>query len=267
MASADTVPTAAPSGFGEALRVWRRARGLSQLDLALAAGASPRHLSFLETNRAKPSREMVLALADAMVLPRAPRNALLAAAGFAPLYPSTPLQSDLLGPLREALTEMMRRHAPNPALLCDRHWNMLDANASAQALLAGLANGETNIIRMLACNPRAPDLIANLGEVVQEMKERIRLEALEAAYDPVLTDLIAALEAAGERHPPPKPELARRPLVPLVLNGPGGELRFLSAITHFGTSEDIAVRDLRLELLFPADAATIAAMQAFSETG
>ncbi|MDX2274850.1 MAG: helix-turn-helix transcriptional regulator [Hyphomonadaceae bacterium] len=248
-------------GFGAALRTWRRARGMSQLDLALAADASPRHLSFLETNRAKPSRDMVLTLADAMVLPRAACNALLNAAGYAPLFPVTPLDAAALGPLRAILDEMMQRHAPNPALLCDRHWTVLDATPSARALLSGLQgeSGEMNVIRMLTHSPLAPEGIVNFPEVLQEMAGRIRLEALEAGADPVLAAHLRALEEAMRRHPAPAAN-PRRPLAPLVLRGPGGELSFLSTIAHFGTSEDVTVRDLRLELLFPADDATRTAM-------
>lgn len=252
-------------GFGAALRAWRRARGLSQLDLALAADASPRHLSFLETNRAKPSRDMVLALADAMVLPRAACNTLLNAAGFAALFPVTPLDAAALGPLRAILDEMMQRHAPNPALLCDRHWTVLDATPSARMLLAGLAgdSGEMNVVRMLAASPLAPQGIANYPEVLQEMTGRIRLEALEAGADPVFTEHLRALEAAMRLHPAPG-EAQRRPLAPIILRSPGGDLSFLSTIAHFGTSEDVTVRDLRLELLFPADDATRAAMAALA---
>lgn len=252
-------------GFGAALRAWRRARGLSQLDLALAADASPRHLSFLETNRAKPSRDMVLTLADAMVLPRAACNALLNAAGFAALFPVTPLDAAALAPLRAILDEMMQRHAPNPALLCDRHWTVLNATPSALALLAALNGGssEMNIVRMLAENPLAPQGIVNFSEVLQEMAGRVRLEALEAGADPVLAGHQRALEEAVRRHPAPGAG-QRLPLAPIILHSPSGDLSFLSTIAHFGTSEDVTVRDLRLELLFPANEATRAAMTALA---
>lgn len=253
-------------GFGPALRTWRRARGLSQLDLALAAGSSPRHVSFLETNRARPSREMVQMLADAMVLPRAARNALLVAAGFAPMFPVTPLDAAALGPFRSMMAEMMDRHAPNPALLADRHWTIRDANATARLLLDVLAgeSGEANVVSMLTDPVRAPEVVLNLGEVLEEMLGRIRLEALEMGADPVYVDQLRALEAALERHPPPRRSSVRNPLVPLILKGPSGPLKFLSAIAHFGTSEDVTVRDLRLELLFPADDATRATMAALA---
>jgi transcriptional regulator with XRE-family HTH domain len=239
---------------------------MSQLDLALAIDASSRHLSFLETGRARPSRDMAERLCEALMLPRAARNTLLAAAGFAPAYPSTPLEDAALAPFRAALSEMMARHAPNPALLCDRRWNVLDANASARFLLAALAGGEgeMNVIRMLTMSPQAPEIVANLGEVLEEMAGRIRLEALEAGHDGSLTDLLDLLDAAQKRWPAPRGTTARRPLAPLVVRGPAGALRFLSAVAHFGTSEDVTVRDLRLELLFPADAETRAAMAAFA---
>jgi transcriptional regulator with XRE-family HTH domain len=249
-------------GFGAALREWRRARGHSQLDLALEMGISARHLSFLETGRARPSRGMAAQVAEALMLPRAARNALLASAGFAPTYPATPLDAAALAPFRAMLDEMIARHAPYPALICNRYWTLLDANASARALVAGLAqNGETNLVRMLTENPRAGELIANYAEVLEDMAGRIRVEALEAGPDPVLVELLSGIDRAVARHPgPPAP---RRPLAPLILKTPAGQLSFLSAIAHFGTSEDVTVRDLRLELFFPADNETRAAMAAF----
>lgn len=257
------LPASGDDAFAALLRRFRAARRMSQLDLALDSDVSARHLSFLETGRAKPSREMVLQLADALVLPLASQNTLLQAAGFAPVFPASPLDSEALGPFRAVLQEMMDRHAPYPAILCDRHWNLRDANATARLLLAPLQQdgGETNLIRMLTESAAASAMIANLGEVVHEMRGRIALEALEAGNDPVLRDLLKSLEAASLKHPMPG-AATRRPLVPLVVNTPDGQLRFLSTIAHFGTSEDVTVRDLRLELLFPADEATRAALRA-----
>lgn len=209
---------------------------------------------------------MVLTLADAMVLPRTARNDMLTAAGFAPLYPVTPLDAAALEPLREVLSEMMRRHAPFPAMLCDRRWTIHDATPSARAMLAPLIgeSGQMNIVRMLTESAAAPELIVNYGEVLQEMADRIRLEALEAGQDAELLAHVRALEAAMRKYPAPNAAQMRRPLVPLALRTPGGELRFLTTIAHFGTSEDVTVRDLRLELLFPADPATRAAMEAWA---
>ena len=261
--------TALPSGpgpFAATLRRYRTARRMSQLDLALACEVSARHLSFLESGRAQPSREMVLTLAAGLLLPRAARNGLLQAAGFASAFPASPLGSEALGPFRAILSDMMARHAPNPALLCDRHWCLLGANAPAQLLLDALDGGAgpVNLVRLMTDNPRAPAVIANLPEVLAEMLARLELEALEAADDPLLADLVQCLRRASARHP--HRATTRRPVVPLVFNAPQGRLSFLSAIAHFGTSEDVTVRDLRLELFFPADEATREAMEGFTST-
>lgn len=264
MPSPDTQRVHSRQTFAEALRRHRMARRFSQLELSLECGLSARHLSFLETGRARPSRDMVLQLADGLMLPLGTRNALLQAAGFTAAFPASELDSDALKPFRDMLSEMIGRHAPNPAMVCDRHWNILDANPVAMALLSGLAGGiqPLNAVRILTDNPDAPGLVANLPDVLAEMNGRIRLEAIEAPGDTVLMDHLAALEAACTRHPA---EAAgpRSPVVPLILNAPGGQLRFLSTIAHFGTSEDVTIRDLRLELLFPADEATREALVQF----
>ena len=147
-----------PSPFAAALRRFRTARRLSQLDLANASDVSSRHLSFLESGRAQPSREMVLQLGAGLLLPLHARNALLQAAGFTPVFPASPLDSETLRPFRDILNEMIERHAPNPAMLVDRHWTVLEANAAARVLLASLGgdSGETNVVRMLTRNAAAP---------------------------------------------------------------------------------------------------------------
>jgi hypothetical protein len=163
---------------------------------------------------------------------------------------------------------MMARLAPWPSLLCDRHWNVLEASPVAAALLAGLQAGEsagdTNLIRLLTSGAAASGVIVNLAEMISEMQSRIQLEALEAADDPVLAGLAARLQAAAHRYPVSHTQPRRSPIVPLTLASPSGELRFLSTIAHFGTSEDVTIRDLRLELLFPADDATRIAVTALA---
>lgn len=238
---------------------------MSQLELADRCEISARHLSFLESGRARPSRDMVLRLCEGLLLPLSAQNALLLTAGFAPAYPASPLQSDALGPFRRVLDEMIARHEPNPALLVDRHWNVRETNATARLLLAELQDsaGELNLARLLVDNERAQGAIANFPEVLHEITARLQLEALEAGGDPVLTHLVAMLERACMRHP-----LAgvrtRRPVLPLELNVAGARWRFLSVIAHFGTSEDATIRDLRLELLFPADPETREAVKSLA---
>lgn len=204
---------------------------------------------------------MVLQLGAALLLPLQARNALLQAAGFAAVFPATPLSADALGPFRTILNDMIARHAPYPAMLVDRHWTVLEANESARQLLDALSggSGETNIVRMMTQSPHAAALIGNYDEVIAELKSRMQMEALEAGDDPVFADLLSALEQTSAQFPPPS-AAARRPLLPLVLKTPAGELKFLSCIAHFGTSEDVTVRDLRLELLFPADDQTRAVL-------
>jgi hypothetical protein len=165
----------------------------------------------------------VLQLCDGLSLPRGARNALLQAAGFAPLYPNSPLDGEALAPLRAALTGMMRRHAPFPALLCDRHWTLIDVNAPAAMLLEPLRGGsrETNLVRLIAESPAAETLIVNWREMLEEMAARLRVERADGGEDRTLRDLTACLERAMARLGGMRPEAApRRPLVPLVLRGP-----------------------------------------------
>ena len=251
--------------FGAALKRYRAARRMSQLDLALSCDVSARHVSFLETGRAQPSRDMVLQLSAGLLLPLGARNALLQAAGFAPVFPASPLDSAALQPFRAILEEMMARHTPNPAMLCDRHWTIRNANPTAQALLGALhsGEGEMNAIRLLTESPLAAEIIVNLPDVIEEMHGRLQLEALEAGTDPILVEMIAGLDAARSRHPVTASR-PRQPILPLILKTPLGELSFLSTVAHFGTSEDVTIRDLRLELLFPADDATREAIAALA---
>lgn len=253
-----------PGPFGLALKAARAGRRVSQLSLALEAGVSARHLSFLESGRAMPSREMVLMLAEAMALPLAQRNQLLHAAGFASVYPASPLTSEAVAPFRAILAQMMADHAPYPAMLCDRHWHVLEANASAAAMLAPLLAGgpaplppgPPNLFRLMACHRRAGELIVNLAEVLHESLERLVLEQCQAGDDPVLAELIALVRTAVARQQWRPPARARSPVVPVRFREGARVLSFLSVVAQCGTSEDVTVRDLRLELLFPADDVT-----------
>lgn len=205
-------------------------------------------------------------LASGLLLPLGARNALLQAAGFAPAFPVSPLDSKALGPFRAILNEMIDKHSPNPALLVDRYWTVREANTAARTLVAALQaeTDEVNLVRLLTSGDHAAKLIGNFPEVLNEMRARLQLEALEAGGDPAFADLLAALDAACARHVYKQDNHVRRPVLPLVFNAPEGSLRFLSAIAHFGTSEDVTIRDLRLELLFPADETTRRAIQAWT---
>lgn len=209
---------------------------------------------------------MVLRLCSGLLLPLGAQNALLLSAGFAPAFPVSPLHSDALGPFRLVLDEMIARHEPNPALLVDRHWNVHEANATARFLLSQIRSDreEFNLARLLVDNERARSVIVNFPEVLHEITARLQLEALEAGGDPTLAQLVTMLERACASHPLAGARV-RRPVLPLEIDAAGARWRFLSVIAHFGTSEDATIRDLRLELLFPADAETRAAVKALAD--
>jgi transcriptional regulator with XRE-family HTH domain len=249
-----TEPTA--STFGETLVAWRKRRHLSQLDLALDANVSARHISFLETGRSKPSREMVLQLAETMSLPLRARNDLLEQAGYVRAFAEARLDAETLAPVRMALTHMLASHTPYPALICDRHWNLIDANPAARMLLAPLhvADGMQNIVRMVVTNPIAKTMILNWCDVIRDFAARVRLETARSGGDPVLRDLLDLVRATGVEAEPDSS--SPQPFIPVLLRHGEGTLSLISMLAEFGTARDITIGDLRIELFFPADSAT-----------
>jgi transcriptional regulator with XRE-family HTH domain len=252
------VAAAAP-GFGELLRDWRRRRRLSQLALALDTEISARHLSFVETGRSQPSREMVLRLAETLDVPLRERNVLLLAAGYAPLYAERRLDAAQMEPVRGALDRFLRAHEPYPALVIDRHHNLLAANDALGALTAGCAPAllapPANAIRV-ALHPdgMAPRTV-NLGEWSAHLLQRLRREAAVTG-DPALERLYDEVAAyPGVRTEPPG--AGAEIVVPLRLTNDGGpELSLLSTISTFGTAVDVTLAELAIEAFYPANAAT-----------
>src|SRR5262252_3328197 len=183
---------------GNLLRKWRERRRLSQLDLACEAEISTRHLSFLETGRSLPSREMVLRLAEYLDVPLRERNALLVAAGYAPAFPERPLDDPALQSARQAVDLVLAGHEPYPALAIDRHWQLVTANAALQRLLAGAApkllNPPINVLRLSLHPDGLAPRIANLAEWRQHLLERLRRQ-IDVSADPVLSDLNPELSA------------------------------------------------------------------------
>jgi len=251
---------------GDHLREWRMRRRMSQMDLALEAEISTRHLSFLETGRARPSREMVLHLSDQLEIPLRERNVILVAAGFAPVFPERSLADPELAAARRAVDVILKAHEPYPALVVDLRWNLVAANAAVGPLIAGvdadLLTDPINVVR-LSLHPRglAPR-IANLGEWHAHMLERLRRQA-ELTADP---GLIALIEEIRGYPKPPAPD--RRPedyggvAIPLQLMAGDTLLSFFGTTTVFGTPVDITLSELTLETFFPADAATAEALRA-----
>ncbi|WP_421738926.1 helix-turn-helix domain-containing protein [Caulobacter sp.] len=252
--------------LGERLRDWRQKRRLSQLDLACEAGISTRHLSFLETGRAAPSREMVLRLAECLDVPLRERNALLLAAGFAPVFPERSLDDPGLAAARVAVEALLTAHMPFPALAIDRRWTMLASNASAGLLLAGvdpkLLEGPVNVLRVSLHPDGVAPRIANLAELRGHILSRLRRELADTG-DPGLADLIRELSAypGGEAHPRGGEGMIA---TPLRLTTPVGELSFLTTTMTFSGPLDVTVSELTIETFLPADPATAAALRAMA---
>lgn len=259
-------PPAGRPTVGDLLRDWRRRRRLSQLDLANEAAVSARHLSFVETGRSRPSRELVLHLAEHLGVPLRQRNALLLAAGYAPHYAHTPLDADEMKPVRAALDTILAGHRPFPALVVDRHWNVVTANDPALGLLTdGVAEHllvpTPNALRVSLHPEGLAPRIVNLEEWSSHLIDRLRREA-ELYGD---TDLLALHDelcsypgVAGSADPA---GVAERLFVPLVLETRAGRLSFFSTVATFGTARDITVEELAIESFFPADDATAAILR------
>ncbi|MGI9510599.1 MAG: helix-turn-helix domain-containing protein [Geminicoccaceae bacterium] len=244
------------NAFGSQLKTWRERRRLSQLDLGLGANISARHLSFLETGRSKPSRPMVMMLCEQLDVPRTERNALLNAAGFAPAYRSRDWSEDDMAPVRAAVDWTMARHDPYPAFVLDRHWTLVKVNRSAAAMLRGLDLGEGgSLLDAMTDAEMTSALFENWEEVMHHMLARLRTESLHLGGDAILDAAVAKLsEALGKTASAPAGPLAA--IVPARYRSGEMTLSFLSTIAQFGTAEDIALADLKIEMLFPADDAT-----------
>jgi transcriptional regulator with XRE-family HTH domain len=253
--------------FGDLLRTWRTRRRMSQLDLASEAEVSQRHLSFVESGRATPSRDMVLKLSDHLDVPLRERNQLLLAAGFAPSFGERPLGDPSLDAARKAVDLVLKGHEPNPAIAVDRHWNMVAANASITPFLEGVADPKlleppVNVLR-LSLHPKglAPRII-NLAEWRAHLLERVS-RLIEATGDPVLEALEGELAAypAGVTKTRVVHDDTSRIVHPLRIRAGDAVLSFISTITVFGTPLDVTLSELAIESFFPADEATRLALR------
>ncbi|GII63310.1 transcriptional regulator [Sphaerisporangium krabiense] len=257
---------------GELLRQWREHRRLSQLDLSIQADISTRHLSFLETGRSKPSRDMVLHLAEELDLPLRERNRLLLAAGFAPEFSETTLDAPRMTAVRTALRQILAGHEPYPAVVVDGRWNLVEGNVSL-GLLTSLVDPEllaapANVLRA-SMHPKglAPHIV-NLGEWRSHLLGRLRRQIAFSA-DPELEALYAEIRAYPCDQPEPEEaELAGAGelVVPLRLRHDAGELAFFSTIATFGTPLDITLAELAIESFFPADRRTAEVLRSAART-
>lgn len=257
-----------PRPIGQLLRDWRMRRRRSQLDLALDAGVSTRHLSCVETGRARPSRELLLKLFAELELPLREQNRLLLAAGLAPQYPERPLHSEGFSAARAAIERLLEVHAPNPALAVDPHWNVLLANRPAQALLGlvspSLLKPPVNLLRLTLHPQGLASHLENLAEWRPLLLDRLRRQAAQSG-DPVLAELYAELRALPTPLAPPV-EAASGPLpeltLPMRLRTPVGVIALIGTVTVFGTPQDLTLSEVAIEALYPADAESAARLAA-----
>jgi transcriptional regulator with XRE-family HTH domain len=258
---------------GNLLRKWRERRRLSQLDLACEAEISTRHLSFLETGRSTPSREMVLRLAEQLEVPLRERNVLLVAAGYAPAFPERPLADPALQSARKAVDLVLAGHGPYPALAIDRHWTLIASNNAVAPFLAGadpsLLQPPVNVLRLSLHPAGLAPRIANLAEWRSHLFARLRRQ-IEVTADPILEELLKELcdyPAPGEAGTVTAgdDEEYAGVVVPFRLVTEQGILSFISTTTIFGTPVDITLSELALESFFPADTATANTLRRFAD--
>jgi transcriptional regulator with XRE-family HTH domain len=257
--------------IGDLIKEWRARRRLSQLDLALEAGISQRHLSFLESGRSAPSRDMVETLAEHLQLPLRERNVMLLSAGFAPAFAERKLSDPSMKAARAAVELVLKGHEPNPAIAVDRYWNLLMANAVVAPLLGlvedkALLQGDVNVLR-LSLHPKglAPHIV-NLAQWKHHLLSRLA-QQIDASADPKLIELEKELAA----YPAPAKgramhEEADGIAIPMQLRLGPQVLSFISTTTIFGTPVDVTLSELAVEAFFPADAETAAAMAALAKS-
>ncbi len=252
--------------FGTTLKSWRTARRMSQMDLGLSANVSARHISFLETGRSRPSRTMVLQLCEELAVPRAGRNQMLTAAGLAPAYGVRNLNETDMAPVRGAVDWMLQRHDPYPALALDRHWRLLKLNRSAATMLAGLGvQPGDSLIRALAENAVLRSSIENLDEVLVHTAVRLRTEIAHLGGDDELTEVLEILQSGTQEGAVPRIEAGLLPaFIPTRFRMGGLTLSLFSTLAQFGTVEDVALAEMKIEMMFPADDATRAVLQSMA---
>lgn len=265
-------PAPAPSPVGSIMRQWRGLRGLSQLDLAHDANTSARHLSFVETGRARPSREMVQRIAEALDMPLRERNALLVAAGFAAVYRERPLDDDAMVQARRALELILKSHEPFPALVMSRTWDLVAANQAAGRLMAWLGAGNApvgtppNVLRLLLHPDGLRPFIVDWETAAASLISRARREDGPARDEAMasLLDEVLGYPGVPRKWSAPDFDAEVPPLLPLTFEKDGVRSSWFTTIATFGTPQDITLQELRIESFFPADEETETAARALA---
>jgi transcriptional regulator with XRE-family HTH domain len=246
---------------GALLRRWRERRRLTQLDLSLRADVSARHLSFVETGRAKPTSSMILLLSEHLDVPLRERNTLLLAGGYAPAYPQHGLGDAPMAAISEAITAILTAHQPYPAVVIDRQWELVDANRAVGLLTAGAAahllEPPVNVLRLSLHPDGMATRIANLAQWRAHLLERLR-QQVETTGDAQLAEVLEELRGypGGDRSAPAAASDTGALIVPLQYRTPAGVLSLFSTTTVFGTPRDVTVSELAIETFYPADIAT-----------
>nr|SBO93696.1 Transcriptional regulator, Cro/CI family [Nonomuraea gerenzanensis] len=245
--------------MGELLRHWRRVRRMSQLALAHHAQVSPRHLSFVESGRSTPSREWIMTLAGALQVPLRERNDLLLAAGYAPTYRESAMSEPAMATVRAALERVLSHHEPYPAVVMDRHWDIVQVNRSAEMMFAWLrgippATASTNVIRLMFDPRELRPHVANWDEVAPALIQRVHREAVGGIPDATTRALLEEILPAVPRGPDRTAPLL--PVVPVTFARDGLTVSYFSMITTVGTPQDITAQELRIESFYPADQGT-----------
>jgi transcriptional regulator with XRE-family HTH domain len=252
--------TASEAEFGTMLRTWRSSRRMSQLELASAAGVSSRHLSFIETGRARPSREMVVHLAEQLEVPLRERNSLLTAAGFAPLYRETSLSAPEMEQARAAIDLVLQSH-PYPAIAVDRRWDLVNANEQAFTFLEGvdpaLLSPTVNVYRVSVHPDGLRSRLENFDEYADHLLSRLQHQVAVSA-DPELVELLDEIRSLVGRKHPNVHMAPSQVLMPMRIRVGDRVLSFMSTISVFGTPVDITLAELAIETFFPADKETAA---------
>ncbi len=262
-------PPRRSSPFGTVLQHWRQVRRMSQLALAIEAEVSPRHICFIETGRARPSRDMVLLLASALDVPLRERNVLLLAAGYAPAYHETQLDSPELGAVRAALQAILRQQEPYPAVVMNRSWDILTSNDAASRFFGFLldpapASGPANVIRpnviRMMFDPHGlRPFVANWEAVAEALITRVHREAVGGAPDEAtvrILEEVLAFPGVPRRWQRPNPETPLMPVIPVSFRKGSKTFAYFSAVTTLGTAQDVTLQELRIESFFPMDAET-----------
>ncbi|MGR3276505.1 helix-turn-helix domain-containing protein [Acaryochloris marina NIES-2412] len=253
--------------FQHICRHWRKFRKLSQLDLAMAANVSQRHVSWLETGRSHPSREMIGRLSDAMNIPLRERNVLLQAAGYAADYRETQLDAPIMAPVLDALNHILQHHAPLPAFIVDRYWNVKKANRAAELLLNIGGNpqalqetmGTDGVLNLalLTVHPEGfRQYITNWAQILPSIIRRLRSESLASGDRAIQEQFAQYIELAAPEGYSEPDSASLLPVLPLELNINGLELSLFSIIATFGTPQDITTDELRIETFYPTDTKT-----------